>query len=349
MRALASLSDKPPLRVLGAPPCGKPAVWAYVVLSCVLVAFILILAVSCGNEKLVQSSRLVFGTSCSIAAPAGADVESVWKRLAELDGCLSAHVPDSELSRLNERAGQGWVSVSDDLHRAIGLALEMAEASGGAFNPAVGNLVELWDIGGENPKVPEQEQIDRALEHSDWRKVELGPDNSVRIVDSGLKLDLGAIGKGFAADEAARMLAGQGVDSALLNFGGNIMAVGRRPDGKMFRIGIQAPFEQRNSYNQVVRIAGESVVTSGVYERFFTGEDGTLYHHILNPDTGYPALSGLLSVTIIGSESAVCDGLSTACFVLGVERGLALLEGFPGYRAIFLMEDGSAVPYGISI
>lgn len=330
------------------PGCGKPAVRGYSILL-VSFALILILAVSCGDEKLVQSSRLVFGTSCSISAPADADVESVWKRLAELDDSLGAHNLDSELSRLNGRAGQGWVNVSEDLHRAIELALEMAEASGGAFNPALGNLVELWGIGGENPKVPEQAQIDRALGHSDWKNIELGPDDTVRILDPELKIDLGAIGKGFAADEAARMLAEQGIDSALLNFGGNIMTVGRRPDGKMFRIGIQAPFEQRNSYNQVVRIAGESVVTSGVYERCFTGEDGTLYHHILNPDTGYPALSGLLSVTIIGPESAICDGLSTACFVLGVERGLALLEGFPGYRAIFILEDGSAVPYGISI
>ncbi|MBO4388290.1 MAG: FAD:protein FMN transferase [Spirochaetales bacterium] len=312
----------------------------------VVLCVVCLLLSSCRNGELVRTDRFVLGTVCFVSLPSGTDDAGIWQTLQQLDRTLSAHDPDSELGYLNANAGAGWVTVSEELYDAIVFSIKMAEITRGAFNPAIGALTALWDIEGENPAVPTADSISEALEHIDWRQIETGEGNTVRINDLGLRLDLGGMGKGLAADIVAGLLRENGIKSALLNFGGNIMCVGSRPDGKDFQIGIQIPFAQRNSYRQVVQASDLSVVTSGKYEKYFTDETGKQWHHIIDPQTGYPVETPLASVTVTGPSSAVCDALSTALFVLGEADADRILQGFTGYGALFIYPDGSCNSYG---
>lgn len=329
-----------------------------------------VLVIGCNgvqNESFV-SNRIMLGTTCKITTwDKDTDFNAVWKKIAEIEKTISAHDETSELAKLNGKAGGEWVTVSPILYQAVSQALEIAGLSDGAFNPAIGVLVDLWGIGEyvENkaneinpdnvaaPVIPSDSEIAEALKHIDWHSIELktAEDGSfmIRIKDKGTEINLGGIGKGIAADIAAAELARQGVSSALINFGGNVMCLGARTDGDKFRIGIQIPFEERNNYSQVLKVSDSSVVTSGTYEKYFVDADGVLYHHILDGGTGFPARTGLLSVTIVGPSSAVCDGLSTACFVLGLERATQLIGMMKGYGAIFIEEDSTVVPVGIEL
>ena len=161
----------------------------------------------------------------------------------------------------------------------------------------------------------------------------------VDFAKEGMQLDLGAVAKGYIADRIKDYLLEQGVESAIIDLGGNILCVGSRPGGDPFRIGLQRPFASHSETVATVEITDKSVVSSGIYERYFE-EDGVLYHHILNPETGYPYDNGLVSVTIISDESVDGDGLSTSCFALGLEKGMELINSLPDVQAVFITEDG---------
>ena len=172
----------------------------------------------------------------------------------------------------------------------------------------------------------------------DYRDVSLEGDE-IRFAKEGMQLDLGAVAKGYIADRIKDYLLEQGVESAIIDLGGNILCVGSRPGGDPFRIGLQRPFASHSETVATVEITDKSVVSSGIYERYFE-EDGVLYHHILNPETGYPYDNGLVSVTIISDESVDGDGLSTSCFALGLEKGMELINSLPDVQAVFITEDG---------
>ena len=161
---------------------------------------------------------------------------------------------------------------------------------------------------------------------------------TVFLPDAGMGVDVGGIAKGYAADEAARILGDAGVESALLDFGGNILVMGTKPDGSPWRIGVQRPDAERSRYIGIVRTADKTVVTSGPYERFFV-QDGVRYHHILDPATGFPARNGIQQVTIVAERSMDADALSTSTYVMGLERGFDLIESLDGVEAIFVTED----------
>jgi thiamine biosynthesis lipoprotein len=202
-------------------------------------------------------------------------------------------------------------------------------------------LVSLWGIGGDNPRVPTQAEIDAVLPLVNWRDVELDRERrSVFLRQPGMALDLGGIAKGYAADEAAAIIRKARLARAIIDLGGNIMTLGVRQDGHPWRVGIQNPLDNRGAYIGIVEVRDRTVVTSGVYERNFEA-DGVLYHHIFSPFDGYPANNGLLSVTIIAGASIDADALSTAVFVMGYERGMALLGSFEGIEGIFVFEDMS--------
>jgi thiamine biosynthesis lipoprotein len=173
----------------------------------------------------------------------------------------------------------------------------------------------------------------------DWRDVEIDG-GTVFLPEPGMVLDLGAIAKGYAADQLAEFLVTEGVSSAILNFGGNVYVLGEKPDGSLWRVGIQDPEKIRNQTIAVAEVGQTSMVTSGTYERFFVDEaSGKTYHHIIDPENGFPVDNGLLSVTIISGNSMNADGLSTACFVLGLERGLSLLESLPDAEGVFITTE----------
>ena len=286
-----------------------------------------------------RRTELRLGTVCTITLMDGGDeatFDAVFDRLAEIHARMSLQEPDSELSRLAAAAGREPVAVSPDTFEVIKEALRYAKLSGGAFDPTIGPVVALWDIGGDGERLPAPEEIKAALALVGSGDVVL--DDAKRTVflkRPGMRLDLGAIAKGYAADEAARIMLGKGVRAGIVDLGGNIMTVGRKPDGSPWRVGVQNPFSTRGEYLGIVTGGAGTIVTSGVYERFFE-LDGRRYHHILSTANGYPVDNGLWSVSIMAPRSIDADGLSTSVFALGLEKGRALVESLPGVEAIFV-------------
>lgn len=248
--------------------------------------------------------------------------------------------PESELYRLNHReldSLNGTYNLSSDTAALIEKGLEYSRLSDGAFDITVAPLSDLWNFTSSSPKVPDAGRLQSVLPLVDYKNIELRG-QSFRFLQDKTALDLGAVAKGFIADEIKAYLTSQGVNSAMINLGGNVLCVGNKPDGAAFKIGIQKPFADRNETIATMEITDKSVVSSGIYERFFE-ENQRLYHHLLNPKTGYPYNNGLISVTIISDLSVDGDGLSTACFALGLEKGMALIESLPQTDAIFITED----------
>lgn len=226
--------------------------------------------------------------------------------------------------------------ISEDLAALLSEGLDITRESDGAFDIAIAPLTSLWDFTAEDPKVPDDAAIQKALPlcSSDGVTID-GQD--ITLPSDDIQFDVGAIAKGYISDRLKDFLVKKGVKSAIINLGGNVLCIGSKPDGTPFKIGIQKPFADRNETEAVMDITGKSVVSSGIYERCFK-QGGKLYHHILNPKTGYPYENGLISVTIISDQSVDGDALSTTCFALGLEDGLKFAEK-KGVQAVFITED----------
>lgn len=268
-----------------------------------------------------------------------------------LDGCMdlceeyenlfSRTKETSEIYKLNhgllEKDGDYYL-LSDPTADLIQKGLEYCRLSGGAFDITIAPVSSLWDFSSENPHVPEDEKLQKALQHVGWENVDL-QGNRIRFLKEGMEIDLGGIAKGYIADGLKQYLLSNGVESAIINLGGNVLCVGSKPDKTPFTIGIQKPFAERNETLASVSLTDQSVVSSGTYERNFE-ENGKFYHHILNPETGYPYENHLTSVTIFSDFSVDGDGLSTSCFALGLEKGMELIDSLPGIYALFVTDDG---------
>ena len=246
---------------------------------------------------------------------------------------------------INRQAGIEPVKIRSELIEVLEKALHYAELSGGAFDPTVGPLVTLWGIGTDGERIPADDEIAAALALVAWRDLVIDKEQGTAFLKrEGMALDLGAIAKGYAADEAVRIAKEEGAKRAVFDFGGNIAVLGwREKKGKEsipWRIGIQNPQRERGVYIGSLPVHDASVVTSGVYERCFES-DGKRYHHILSITDGYPVENGLLSVTVVADSSADADALSTAVFAMGYERGKALIDSVTGAEAIFVFYDNS--------
>lgn len=226
--------------------------------------------------------------------------------------------------------------ISEDLAALLSEGLDITRESDGAFDIAIAPLTSLWDFTAEDPKVPDDAAIQKALPLCSSDGVTIDGED-ITLPSDDIQFDVGAIAKGYIADRLKDFLIKKGVKSAIINLGGNVLCIGSKPDGTPFKIGIQKPFADRNETEAVMDITGKSVVSSGIYERCFK-QDGKLYHHILNPQTGYPYDNGLISVTIISDQSVDGDALSTTCFALGLEDGLKFAEK-KGVQAVFITED----------
>ena len=297
--------------------------------------------VSCTRTE-PSRAEFALGTVCSVTLFERGDsrvYQEIFSRLREIDNRMSVNIAASDVSRVNAAAGITPVQVHDDVFFVIERAVFYARLSNGVFDPSVGPLVSLWGIGSENPRVPTQEEIDKTLSFVNWRDIELDANSkSVFLKKPGMALDLGAIAKGYAADEAAAIIKRAGIERAIIDLGGNIVTCGVKKDKSPWRVGIQNPDEKRGTYIGITQVKEQSVVTSGVYERFFE-KDGVRYHHIFSPSGGYPVDNELLSVTVIAHNSIDTDALSTAAFVLGYEKGAALIESLPNKEAVFVMKD----------
>ena len=229
--------------------------------------------------------------------------------------------------------------VSDDLAELVSEGLDYSELSKEAFDIAIEPLTSLWDFTAKDPQVPEDSLIQAALPKCDYHNISVDKDkNEITLKTDDTAIELGAIAKGYIADRLKDYLVSQNVKSAIINLGGNVLCIGEKPDNSAFKIGIQKPFADRSETIAVMDIKDKSVVSSGIYERCFE-QNGTLYHHLLNPETGYPYDNGLIAVTIISDKSVDGDALSTTCFALGLEDGMKLAESLDDVQAFFVTSD----------
>jgi thiamine biosynthesis lipoprotein len=285
----------------------------------------------------------LLGTTCTITLYKGgseASLDAAFARIAEIEARMTISQPESEIVSVNQAAGRHPVKVTPDVFFVLKRGLDFSALSNGAFDITVAPLVKLWGIGTANARIPSAEEIREALALVGYRGLKLSEKDSTAFLErAGMGIDLGAIAKGYAADEAVRVLGLQGVVSALVNLGGNVLTMGVKPDGTPWRIGIQNPEEPRGTHIGVVEIGPMSVVTSGTYERFFE-QGGKRYHHILDTNTGFPVWNGLSAVSIVTAESVVADAYSTVVFALGLEKGRKLVEATNGkVEAVFITES----------
>ncbi len=249
---------------------------------------------------------------------------------------LSKSVDTSDVWRMNHAEGQP-VEVDEHTAAIMRAGLEIYRASGGAFNMTIGAVSSLWNFKAKEPKLPEAAAIRETLLRTDMSRIRL--EGRTVTVPAGMQVDVGGIAKGYIADRIADFLRERGVTSALLNFGGNVITIGRKPDGQPWVVGLQKPGgEIFQDFWAALPSVDETVVTSGTYERGFT-LDGVRYHHLLDPRTGWPVQNEVQTVTLIGKSSLMADGVSTACFVMGPEYGGMLAQRF-GMRIVYLMKDG---------
>ncbi len=286
----------------------------------------------------VSRTAYVLWTSCTITLyDHGSEraLDSCFQRLSEIGARMGTDVIGSELDAISNQAGRSPVKVTDDLFALIQKALSVAEDSHGLFDLTVGPLVETWKMNRDDPDIPSKAQIAEALKLVNWRDVVVDPGRkTVFLRRSSMRLDLGGFMKGYAADEMVRILSGYGVSSAMIDLGGNIMAMGSSPRGSLWRIGIQDPEAERGTSIGIAEVTNKSITTAGVYEHYFT-KNGRRYSHIMDLRTGYPVDNGLLSVSVITSTSTDADAFDTALLVMGVSDGLKLAEKL-GFDAIMV-------------
>ncbi len=257
------------------------------------------------------------------------------ERINALEQSLSVTIPESDISRLNSSAG-ATVSVGEDALTIIQKSLEISEKSGGALDITIYPVLKAWGFTTGEYSAPASEELASLLELVDYTKIHIN--GSTVTLPEGYSVDLGALAKGYASGCAEDILRSSGVDCAILNLGGNVCAIGSRPDGEPWKVAVASPFEDEE-YLGILTVEDKFIVTSGKYERFFIGEDGRKYHHIIDPETGYPSENGLAAVTVIGESGIECDALSTALLVLGEEKAQEYWRKNGGFEMILVTED----------
>ncbi len=311
------------------------------------------------EEKTVDKQSYLLNTLISIKASgdnAEEAIEAAMARITEIENAMSAHIEDTDVWAINHSVPMEETTISEDTFMVIKKGIHYSKLTNGYFDITVKALVDLWGIGTENPRVPTQTEIRNALNDIDYKMIAMNEDlGTIKLKQENMGIDLGGIAKGYAADEVVRILKEHGVQSAYADLGGNIVIVGKKSIGwkqyllskvkghqtsyyQDWRIGIQDPLKQRGSYMAVIALSDKAVVTSGPYERYFE-QNGTIYHHILDPFSGYPAENGIISATIIADKSIDADALSTSIFLLGEKKGVKLIESLPDIEAIIVNED----------
>lgn len=301
------------------------------------------------NTESASLTELHFDTIMSISLY-GSDknelvdvINEAYDELDRLEAIFSAQLETSELYGINQGIANGQTSftLSDELTEVIDYAIKVNEESDGALDITIGNLINLWGIGTDHEKLPSEAEINAALEGIGCQYLSLDKEtNTLTVSSKNVQIDLGAIAKGYAADLVKELILSKDSEVlGLLDFGGNIMTIGSKPDGSNWKVGITDPLDSTNVYGGV-SVSDLCVVTSGNYERYFE-ENGVRYHHILDASTGYPADKGIISSSIIGASSIECDALSTACYCLGVEDALTLINSIDGVECVLIDNDGN--------
>lgn len=289
-----------------------------------------------------EKEEYIFGTlvSLKLYEPVEDTVfQTIFDDLRDVDNRMTVKGITSELISVNQAAGIKPVVVSEDTYHVLEVGQEYAQASQGAFDLTIYPVVALWGIGSDQARVPSQSELDSALKNVGYEDLVLDPVNhSAFLKRTGMGLDPGAIAKGYAADRTAEKLKALGIHQGIINLGGNILALGVKSQDTPWKIGVQNPTTNRGEYIGIVEAMDQTVVTSGIYERYFE-QNGKRYHHILNTQTGYPADNELAGVSILTDSSIDADALSTTCFVLGTEKALAFVKDRPSVEVLFIGKD----------
>lgn len=268
---------------------------------------------------------------------AEAALEKAQAQVEKLESEWSVTDENSEIYQLDHSGGNP-VTLSEDTADIVSFALEMARETDGDLDPTIYPVLEAWGFTTDENRIPSQEELDALLANVGYERVQM--DGTTVQLPAGMEFDLGAVGKGYAGDILARLLKDEGVTSALLDLGGNIQAVGERPGGGDWRLGIRSPFDGGEGVLGMLLASDCAVVTSGNYERYFVGEDGKEYGHIIDPDTGYPVDNGLASVTIITEEGKRGDALSTSMFVKGLDEASRYWRDHQDFEMLLVTQDG---------
>ncbi len=305
-------------------------------IALVLLSLCMMFGLCACREQKHSDTFYALDTYCTFTVYGEEEALQTAKELVgELEALFSITRAESDVSRIN--AGEIF-SYDERTKEVLSLALQAAEWSEGAFDVSISPLVEAYGFYSDDYRVPSGEQLQELLPLVGG--LSLNEDGRLNLAE-GQAIDLGGIAKGFIADACADALRNAGVESAILSLGGNVIAVGKKPDGKAFRVAVQDP-EDENEYLGYVQLSDASLVTAGAYQRGFT-QDGTYYHHILSPETGRPAESGLKSVSVLCKSSASADALSTACFVMGEVRALELWSARGDFELLLVREDSTVV------
>lgn len=300
----------------------------YIVLF-VMVAIVIISA-AVWETRETTKTKFVLNTVSSITVKGNHDeaVDRAFERVAEIESRMSSHISTSDIT-----TGKLNIDTSYVISKGIGYG----NISGGSFDITVKPLCDLWDINGDNPKVPSKEEIDQVLNFVDYRKISLQDGNLV--LPEGVALELGAIAKGYAADEACRILREEGIEDGLVDLGGNIVALGTKT------VGVRNPLSENNGdYFGTLKLTDCAVATSGGYERYFE-QDGVKYHHIFNPETGYPVETDILSATVIMDKAIDADCWSTILFSTGIEKAKEYINDY-ALKAILLDKNNNVYIFG---
>lgn len=315
-----------------------------------LIVSVLVLSLSfsgCGAKAQQEETQTAFilNTVSQITLynyPEDSDPQDIISRCFELcsdyEKKLSRTIETSEISKINSAHGEE-VEVSEDTAELIKLGIKFGDISKGKFDISIDPVSTLWDFQGTNPVPPDDEEIKEKISHVNYKNIRVNG-NKVKLLDSEAAIDLGGIAKGFIGDKAKEFLEEQGVTKAYISLGGNVLVI--CPENDSLKIGIQKPFGKDGELDGAVATNKNSIVTSGIYERYFE-YDGKFYHHILDTSTGYPVENNLNAVTIIGPSSAWCDALSTTVFCLGEDEGLKLINSLDGYEGILITKDNKSI------
>lgn len=283
----------------------------------------------------VQDTAFSMGTAITTTLygknreTAEANLTAVRECLSSVDEDISWRI-DGSLTSIFNMKHEASVTEREEVYH---LALEVAEQSGGAFDPTVLPVSRLWDFGGEGQRHPSQEEVKEALENVGYQAVSL-KGGTLKTENSNRMFELGAVGKGYALEKAAEQIDREAVSGGILSAGSSILTFGTKPDGSVFRVALRDPRGGKEDRIGIFTLTDLSISTSGDYEKYFE-EDGKRYHHILDARTGEPADSGLVSVTVISDNSTLCDALSTAGFILGLDEGMNLLDNY-GVMGVFI-------------
>jgi len=339
------------------------------IISCILVLIaILTLLSGCAPQSVqVSDTRLLMDTYASITIHGDVDsqlLDDAFALVEELEGLFSITIEGSDVWRINNAGGEP-VEVDERTIEVIKAGLEFAELSDGMFDITIGRLTQLWDFGAVDDdtqplqsRVPNVEELEEALRtitqgYTNANTSEdvvpgitISTSNTIQLTNPDAWIDLGAIAKGFIADTVAEFLVEQGVSGAVINLGGDIVAVGNRQDGSPWQIALQSPFDDSSEWIGVVGASDVAVVASGIYERQFE-EDGIIYHHILDPTTGMPVITDVVSAIIISENALIGEGLSTIAVLVGSERAPTLFDQVQGFiGAVIILDSGEVLTFG---